>query len=395
MPVFTPFPRLPVELRLQVWEDALAEELRERQDRLTLLLHTRSIYMAPMKHLASPFLSVSRETRECALKVYETRLMVFRMPTPKPDEDTYRDRFGLRRWNRFLRKLGMRESLCSSSSPGDTDEQYSGEEEDSPGYDEEGMDIMEAGADVMEHSDSDSELDLDFDLEKDFDLGDDANIAKDPSFDYDVFSTSTEKTIRNIENTGIRAGVVYVNLKSDRLVMCNEDTTQGTSILQPFWADAAAIMRDRRLPSETEQELSWQYVTQSFQPSTLSRIESVVLAEDRHRRDRWLPEAGAFIRLMNHSPWYEREFHPPHKYQLEIANHLWQTAIFTGLQVWDHLWFSDGLECFLEDLANKPANEHNIRRWSKYSDVDREFVGEDQATRDLANENGWLYRLFP
>ncbi|KAI1262856.1 hypothetical protein F5Y18DRAFT_396506 [Xylariaceae sp. FL1019] len=84
---FILFKMFPPELRLEIWAAALDIEL---ENRLPVLLDTR-IY--PAKKLISPLLSVNTESRACALAVYDTKLAVYRVPFPVPDDLCYNEHF--------------------------------------------------------------------------------------------------------------------------------------------------------------------------------------------------------------------------------------------------------------------------------------------------------------
>ncbi|KAJ3578916.1 hypothetical protein NPX13_g1648 [Xylaria arbuscula] len=70
---FQPFPKLPTELRFEIWKIAI---LDHSQDRLVPLIE-RTYSVIPTPYLAcSPFLSVSRESRQVAIRLYPIRLSV-------------------------------------------------------------------------------------------------------------------------------------------------------------------------------------------------------------------------------------------------------------------------------------------------------------------------------
>ncbi|KAI1262860.1 hypothetical protein F5Y18DRAFT_438669 [Xylariaceae sp. FL1019] len=77
---FTVFQMFPTELRLDIWELALAEETSSK--RLVILHDLRAI---PRKKLCSPLLSVNTESRRCALKLYSIKLSIYQVPPPKPN----------------------------------------------------------------------------------------------------------------------------------------------------------------------------------------------------------------------------------------------------------------------------------------------------------------------
>ncbi|ORY58722.1 uncharacterized protein BCR38DRAFT_413041 [Pseudomassariella vexata] len=75
---FTPFPQLPVELRLQVWEEAFAQEGRR-------IVQICNDTILPSKSLISPLLAVDFESRQCGLRTFPLVLSVFQYTS---DEDT-------------------------------------------------------------------------------------------------------------------------------------------------------------------------------------------------------------------------------------------------------------------------------------------------------------------
>ncbi|KAI0160776.1 hypothetical protein GGR57DRAFT_499455 [Xylariaceae sp. FL1272] len=84
---FPLFQTLPTELRLMIWEQAIAEELKSRR---IALYETRLI---PLKQHNSALLSVSKESRVCARKVYNLSLTVYRVPWPEPNPATYNNSY--------------------------------------------------------------------------------------------------------------------------------------------------------------------------------------------------------------------------------------------------------------------------------------------------------------
>ncbi|KAI0160773.1 hypothetical protein GGR57DRAFT_519662 [Xylariaceae sp. FL1272] len=79
--------KLPTELRLLVWEWALVNETsNDSSNRLIILRDTRVI---PTKNLISPLLSTSRDSRYCALKFYDTKLTIYKIPTAQPEDDLF------------------------------------------------------------------------------------------------------------------------------------------------------------------------------------------------------------------------------------------------------------------------------------------------------------------
>ncbi|KAI4861177.1 hypothetical protein F4820DRAFT_79433 [Hypoxylon rubiginosum] len=72
------FNELPMELRLQVWKEALLEESSNR----IVFLDVRLSRVIPTKHLASPLLSVNYESRKCALEFFTMTLNVKRLLEP-------------------------------------------------------------------------------------------------------------------------------------------------------------------------------------------------------------------------------------------------------------------------------------------------------------------------
>ncbi|XXG98935.1 hypothetical protein Hte_005268 [Hypoxylon texense] len=72
------FPDFSTETRLMIWEEALREEASNR----IVFLDTRTGRVIPTKHLASPLLSVNKESRQCALRFFGMKLTVERLKEP-------------------------------------------------------------------------------------------------------------------------------------------------------------------------------------------------------------------------------------------------------------------------------------------------------------------------
>ncbi|KAI1409364.1 hypothetical protein F5Y13DRAFT_92766 [Hypoxylon sp. FL1857] len=83
MPTFTD---LPPEMRLKIWDLALH---KEAQDRLLIIYqagHYDPPRLLPLKHHASPFLSVNYESRHRAKAFYPVKLAVYELPQISDDE---------------------------------------------------------------------------------------------------------------------------------------------------------------------------------------------------------------------------------------------------------------------------------------------------------------------
>ncbi|KAK7985551.1 hypothetical protein PG988_003173 [Apiospora saccharicola] len=76
MSEFMKFPEFPCELRLMIWIRAAENEASNR----LVFIHRGTLRPMPIKCLVSPLLSVSKESREVALKHYDLRLDVLRLP---------------------------------------------------------------------------------------------------------------------------------------------------------------------------------------------------------------------------------------------------------------------------------------------------------------------------
>ncbi|KAI1501376.1 hypothetical protein F5X99DRAFT_409160 [Biscogniauxia marginata] len=76
MASFTPFSRLPTELRHMIWELAIEEESKHRLVLLDVLIKR----ITPTSSLVSPFLTTCHQSRHVALKHFNTTVEVFRMP---------------------------------------------------------------------------------------------------------------------------------------------------------------------------------------------------------------------------------------------------------------------------------------------------------------------------
>ncbi|KAK8122894.1 hypothetical protein PG984_011564 [Apiospora sp. TS-2023a] len=73
---FAKFPEFPCELRLMIWARAAENEASNR----LVFIHRGTLRPMPIKCLVSPLLLVSEESREVALKHYDLRLDVLRLP---------------------------------------------------------------------------------------------------------------------------------------------------------------------------------------------------------------------------------------------------------------------------------------------------------------------------
>ncbi|KAI0834327.1 hypothetical protein F5Y06DRAFT_306777 [Hypoxylon sp. FL0890] len=73
-----PFDKLPVEIRLLMWEEALLEE---SSGRLIILDHSTHRVL-PFKSLVSPMLTINKESRSCALNFFTIKLTVCKLPGP-------------------------------------------------------------------------------------------------------------------------------------------------------------------------------------------------------------------------------------------------------------------------------------------------------------------------
>jgi hypothetical protein len=72
---FASFATLPVELRLEIWQFFL---LLETKRRVVVLSHDKYPRVLPFAHLASPLLSVNRESRKLALEFYSCRVPIYK-----------------------------------------------------------------------------------------------------------------------------------------------------------------------------------------------------------------------------------------------------------------------------------------------------------------------------
>ncbi|KAI1320311.1 hypothetical protein F5Y16DRAFT_417502 [Xylariaceae sp. FL0255] len=371
MAEFTVFRRLPKELRLEIWEEALREELHIRRTQLVLILHDFK-RIVPMKHLVSPFLSVNRESRSCALKQYKTKLSVYKVPLPEPDKEAFLEFLGERRWDMWMRRKGV--GLITSTSEGPDLREVAQEDAAQEGV------ILGEDTHFEEHTaldeDTDSEGDADFEEPSDNEDSDFAfeDFDDKPWLDTELFHRNTEKPIQNIEKVGVPLGVIYINSKAERFAICYEneydDLEEPYRMLEPFWVDAAARLRGQSKSSEPGQA-SWQYITQEIRPRTLSRIKSVVLVEH------WVDEYDGT--LFDYDMTFDEyaELNRPYFYPFDVASRLWKTHIFTGLRNWGHLWLDVGLRCFSHKISTKSAAELPIRLWRKQQ---RQGVPDSEAT---------------
>ncbi|KAI0152908.1 hypothetical protein GGR57DRAFT_469452 [Xylariaceae sp. FL1272] len=246
---FPKFSLLPAELRLDIWEEAVREEATNR---LVILIDTRVV---PIKKLISPLLSVNRESRTRALKMYDTKLNIYRLPSPKPD------RHWIGRRNEFLewKRLGY-------PPPSQT-----------PQF--EGLDEL---------LDELPDLDVFGDIFDDFFASSFKRL--DDMDPFMLFHSDTEKIIHNIEERGTDSGTLYVSAEYDAFVittglrsLSSPDgiTTRKLGFqddlyaLQPFYAEAVARLDKRSLGPE----LSWKHITSRLPSSTLLAVQTVILAE--------------------------------------------------------------------------------------------------------------------
>lgn len=90
---FHPFPDLPKELRLKIWEQAMIEARPNRR----MLIYNGHI--VPFKQFNSPLLFVNYESRECAKAFYNVKLDIYAVPPVSKDEIRYLDK--QKNWNRI------------------------------------------------------------------------------------------------------------------------------------------------------------------------------------------------------------------------------------------------------------------------------------------------------
>jgi hypothetical protein len=83
---FHPFPKLPAELRLKIWEQAMIEE---RPNRRIILYMSRVV---PFKKMISPLLLVNFESRTCAKAFYNVNLDIYAVPPLSEDQVEVLDR---------------------------------------------------------------------------------------------------------------------------------------------------------------------------------------------------------------------------------------------------------------------------------------------------------------
>ncbi|KAI0160775.1 hypothetical protein GGR57DRAFT_519664 [Xylariaceae sp. FL1272] len=221
---FTMFNQLPPELRLMIWEHALAEELTRR--RLSVY-QTRII---ALKHLNSPLLSVNAESRSCALRLYNTVVEVYRVPSPKPHEA---------RFDEYVKFQLWREQRPGSEDDRDWHTYY-----------------LESEA---------------------------SNFGSDPDIYGQLFGDSTFRNVLYIENYGMATGILRLSTEYDTFGFCGEviddEYIEFLSFLEPFWVDAAAKIRTRFNGRETtEHSFSWQYITARLDAPDVRALQNVVLA---------------------------------------------------------------------------------------------------------------------
>ncbi|KAI1261052.1 hypothetical protein F5Y18DRAFT_403201 [Xylariaceae sp. FL1019] len=335
----TLFRSLPTELRLEIWKHALTEEILSR---LVISYDTRII---PLRNLISPLLSVSTESRACALRQYDTKVEVYKVPSPKPDEELS----GLYSfWKAHKEGLVC---CCKEDSCANTPH-------------------APAGALVR------SWQGVDF-------------------CDRTMFENTTRDTINNVETQGHSAGSVYVSARKDRFLNTpyidgerydEEEWHYGNDMLEPFWAKAASILKDEPLQPG---RLSWNHITSQLSPRTLGAIQTVVLAEDISLHRDLDDDSPSY--LIDYDTYLEYEIHfEPHRYSLSRAKLKWGQATFKGLKFWDHLWFYNGIRSFQEDVARKSIQELDIRRWvgfgsKSYPDSER-WIIDLEARKSMVSD---------
>ncbi|KAK8022549.1 hypothetical protein PG993_013316 [Apiospora rasikravindrae] len=76
---FVKFPKFPPEIRDKIWKEAVSEEADGR----LVFVHKDTLRVLPTRNSISPLLSVNAEARQVALKHYNVRLPIFRLPPLK------------------------------------------------------------------------------------------------------------------------------------------------------------------------------------------------------------------------------------------------------------------------------------------------------------------------
>ncbi|KAI1262863.1 hypothetical protein F5Y18DRAFT_438671 [Xylariaceae sp. FL1019] len=311
--------KLPTELRLNVWELALENETsNDSSNRLIILYQIRVI---PTKNLISPLLSTTRESRRCALKYYNVKLAIYKVPTPQPNEAFYQLWVDAVKANKFL---AARKHQCF------------------PPYPAESMEWLHTGS---------------FQINTKQIVANIENLEKIPSSCY-VMPEGNEKP-------GKIWGSIYIKPDSDTFVKVEQPAS---TILAAFWEAAAA--QDRGEPPLPHQLLC-NSITAKVPLETFSKIKKVVLAQSiTEHYNESVPTASehlsSFAIYASH-----RE---PFMYTLTRAESLWNKPLFSNLEYWGHLWYEPARRSLERDLVGgrrfEPYSRRlPIRQWTEINDV--------------------------
>ncbi|KAI0160778.1 hypothetical protein GGR57DRAFT_456285 [Xylariaceae sp. FL1272] len=361
MSLFKPFNDLPKELRLTIWELALAEELTSR------LVILYQFCIIPTKNIISPLLSVNAESRGCALALYDTKVTIYRMPALEPDSELAN-----------LLPIWIEHEQALETIVNDSDDEQNA------------IDAM----DVDDESDDDDDSYGEFNDYRFMLHGSIEEIMRDPDSDpaywsslavlsgllasqerdfsdWELFRSSVHHAIRDIKAVGRASGTVYVSATEDRFLLANPSDGDPSlswkrgqnDMMEPFWAEAAAEFREMPL---TANQLSWKYITSQLSTTDLRCIETVVLAEDLNRfqptrQDLELYQGWGSTRDYD-------GYSAPFCCTLSNAKLRWKAQFFQAVQTCDHIWYRHGMRSFLLDVVTKPVQELDIQRWTRSTD---------------------------
>ncbi|KAI1262857.1 hypothetical protein F5Y18DRAFT_429728 [Xylariaceae sp. FL1019] len=406
MSVFKFFSQLPAELRLMIWELALAEELANR---LVILYQFRIV---PTSNIVSPLLFVNAESRACALALYSMKVTIYRIPPLKPDEELAAIHPIWMEHEQALDSINIVSDNwmdVDDTSADDEDEDMENDTDDTSADDED--EDMENDIDespfVVRQSLEDIVEDPDADPALWSSLAVVAHLGARGSdySDGQMFLDDVHRVIRDVERVGQVMGTIYVSAQHDRFLIANKrdgDTSYtfwwqsepGEDMTAPFWAEASAEFRG---VSVADEQLSWKSISSRLSTTDLQNIETVVLAENLRL---FFPDAED---LNIYIPWgstrdYD-DYKAPFCCTLNSAKQRWKAGFFPGLKTWDHIWYRNDLLSFLLDVVNKPARELDIQRWTP--STENCWDGESVPTlvehdalmdieRDRAEDGEWM-----
>ncbi|KAI1266296.1 hypothetical protein F5Y18DRAFT_383001 [Xylariaceae sp. FL1019] len=221
-----------------IWEYALAEELKRRR----FSVHDTRII--PLKHLNSALLSVCTSSRSCALKQYDTAIVVYRVPSPKPYKDVFDAYINYLRWSKqYFVSRNLNTSAASIHD--DAYHEYWQADENHRYID---------FSDVYQY----------------------------------MFSFSTCDIIQDIGGGDTTSGILHISTKYDTFGFSgmadtehNDFYYEPASFLEPFWFEAATKIRDKYDGHEKPNcSSSWQYITAQLEPPVFQALQNVVSTQN-------------------------------------------------------------------------------------------------------------------